>query len=97
MAFVNAQVLGDTTDWDAVRADPSKVRVRYPKWFFRHDPESYVYEKYGQAFAHLVSGAEFHNTNIPPGHQFVHWTLEGIHQEIAAGKKVEDLLDGDWS
>jgi hypothetical protein len=97
MAFVNAQVLGDTTDWDAVKADPSKVRVRYPKWLFRHDPEGYVYEKYGQAFAHLVSGAEFHNTNIPPGHQFVHWTLEGIHREMAAGKKVEDLLDGDWT
>jgi 2-polyprenyl-6-methoxyphenol hydroxylase-like FAD-dependent oxidoreductase len=97
MAFVNAQVLGDTTDWDAVKADPSKVRVRYPRWLFRHDPEGYVYEKYGQAFAHLVNGAEFHNTNIPPGHQFVHWTLEGIHREMAAGKKVEDLLDGDWT
>jgi hypothetical protein len=97
MAFVNAQVLGGTTDWDAMRKSPEKVRLRYPKWFFRHDPEAYVYEKYGQAFAHIVAGSEFHNTNIPPGHVFVHWTIEQIHKEIAAGKKIAELLDGNWS
>ena len=97
MAFVNAQVLGNTTDWDAVRKDPKKVHVRYPRWLFCHDPEVYVYEKYGQAFAHLVAGVKFRNTNIPPGHKFVHWNLEQIYQEMAAGRRVEDLLDGDWT
>jgi 2-polyprenyl-6-methoxyphenol hydroxylase-like FAD-dependent oxidoreductase len=97
MAFVNAQALGHTTDWDDVRRNPEKVHLRYPKWLFLHNPEAYVYEKYGQAFAHLVNGAAFRNTNIPPGHKFVHWTLEQIHKEMAAGKRVEDLLDGDWT
>jgi 2-polyprenyl-6-methoxyphenol hydroxylase-like FAD-dependent oxidoreductase len=97
MAFVNAQALSATTDWDAARKNPEKVRLRYPKWLFQHNPEAYVYDKYGQAFAHLVAGTEFRNTNIPPGHKFVHWTLEQIHKEIAEGKRVEDLLDGDWT
>ncbi|KAK3681348.1 FAD binding domain protein [Podospora appendiculata] len=97
MAFVNAQTLSATTNWEAMKKDPTKVHLRYPKWLFRHDPETYVYEKYGQAFAHLVEGAAFQNTNIPPGHRFVHWTLEEIHEQIAKGKRVEDLLDGDWS
>ncbi|KAJ6083567.1 hypothetical protein N7467_007702 [Penicillium canescens] len=98
MAFVNSQLLNaSTTDWDAIQKDPKQVRLRFPKWMFGHDPEAYAYEKYGQAFAHLVAGAEFQNTNFPSGHQFVPWTIEEIHQQIAEGKRVEDLLDGDWS
>jgi len=73
------------------------VRLRYPKWFFQHNPEAYVYDNYGKAFAHLVTGTEFHNTNIPPGHKFVHWTIEEIYKEMSDGKRVEDLLDGDWT
>jgi 2-polyprenyl-6-methoxyphenol hydroxylase-like FAD-dependent oxidoreductase len=98
MAFINSQLLNAyTTDWDAIQKDPKQVRLRFPKWMFRHDPEAYAYEKYGQAFAHLISGAEFQNTNFPSGHRFVPWTIEEIHQQIAEGKRVEDLLDGDWS
>ncbi|KAL9111229.1 MAG: hypothetical protein Q9227_004307 [Pyrenula ochraceoflavens] len=97
MAFVNAQLLGGTTDWDVIRKDPKMIRLRFPQWMFRHDPEAYAYEKYGQAFAHLVGGADFKNTNFPPGHNFVPWTIEEMHQYVADGKKVVDLLDGDWS
>ena len=97
MAFVNAQLLGATTDWNALKKDPKMVRLRFPEWFFRHNPEAYAYEKYGQAFAHLVAGAEFQNTNFPKGHKFVPWTIEEMHQYIADGKRVADLLDGDWS
>jgi 2-polyprenyl-6-methoxyphenol hydroxylase-like FAD-dependent oxidoreductase len=95
MSFVNSQ-LKTATDWDAIREDPAKIRTRFPKWIFTHDPEEYAYEKYGQAFAHLVAGAEFANTNFPPGHKFVPWTIEEVYRDIEAGKKVEDLLDGDW-
>ncbi|KAL4755972.1 uncharacterized protein BDW70DRAFT_166993 [Aspergillus foveolatus] len=86
MAFVNSQLLNaSTTDWDAIHKDSKQVRLRFPKWVFRHDPETYAYEKYKLAFAHLVAGAEFHNTNFPASHKF-----------IAQGKRVEDILDGDW-
>lgn len=97
LAFVNAQSLGQTTDWEAVRRSPEKVRLRYPRWLFRHDPEAYAHENYVDAVAHVVEGAEFHNTNIPPGHKFAHWTLEEIQGRMAEGKRIEDFLDGDWS
>jgi hypothetical protein len=29
-------------------------------------------------------------------HEFKMWTIEEIHADILAGKKVADLLDGDW-
>ena len=96
MSFVNSESLG-AGNMDEVKKDPEKVRVRFPKWLFKHDPEGYVYEKYGQAFAHLVSGAKFQNTNLPPGHKFRPWTIEEIHEDVLAGKSVIDLLDGDWS
>ena len=96
MAFVNSQ-LKTATNWDAIWQDPRQIRTRFPKWLFRHDPEAYAYEKYGQAFAHLVAGADYQNTNFPPGHNFVPWTVEELHKEIERGSRVEDLLDGDWS
>ncbi|ESZ98972.1 putative monooxygenase [Sclerotinia borealis F-4128] len=98
MAFVNSQATNTKSmDWDAIGKDPKKVRLRFCKWFFRHDPEAYVYEKYGQAFAHLVDGADFQNTNIPPGHKFVPWTVEEVQKDIKEGKRIEEFLDGDWS
>ncbi len=96
MTFVNAQ-LKTETDWDAIWADPSKVKTRFPKWVSSHDPEVYAYEKYSQAFANIVWGADFTNTNFPPGHKFVPWTIEEVYRDIEAGKKVESMLDGDWS
>jgi 2-polyprenyl-6-methoxyphenol hydroxylase-like FAD-dependent oxidoreductase len=96
MAFVNAQLLA-ATDWASIEKDPMQVRLRFPRWVFRHDPEGYVYEKYGQAFAHLTQGTPFQNTNFPPGHNFKPWTIEQVHEDIAAGKRAVDLLDGDWS
>lgn len=96
MTFVNSQ-LKHETDWDAISRDPSSIRTRFPKWIYQHCPEEYVYEKYSQAFAHLVTGAKFHNTNFPKGHTFVDWSIDEVRDDIANGRRVEDLLDGDWS
>jgi 2-polyprenyl-6-methoxyphenol hydroxylase-like FAD-dependent oxidoreductase len=96
MAFVNAEALGDA-DMDEIKQHPDKIRVRFPKWLFHHDPEEYVYEKYGQAFAHVVLGAKFQNTNLPPGHVFKSWTIEEIRDDARSGKRIEEALDGDWS
>jgi 2-polyprenyl-6-methoxyphenol hydroxylase-like FAD-dependent oxidoreductase len=96
MSFVNSEALGDP-NIDALKRDPEKVRVRFPKWLFKHDPETYAYEKYGQAFACLVLGSEFQNTNYPPGHKWRPWTIEEIHADFLAGRSVADFLDGDWS
>lgn len=96
MSFVNAE-LKTETNWDAIWEDPAKIRTRFPVWVFNHDPEAYAYERYGQAFAHLVANAEFKNTNIPPGHNCEPWTIDQLYRDIAAGKRVDNLLDGDWS
>ncbi|KAA8642769.1 hypothetical protein EYZ11_002927 [Aspergillus tanneri] len=96
MAFVNAQIKHQT-DWKAIEQNPKLIRTRFPKWVYQHDPEGYAYEKYGPAFAHLVAGAPFQNTNFPPGHHFRPWTIDEVMEDIKNGKNVEDLLDGDWS
>ncbi|EXJ61960.1 hypothetical protein A1O7_02392 [Cladophialophora yegresii CBS 114405] len=97
MAFVNAEALGDA-NMAEIRRHPEKIRVRFPEWLFHHDPEEYVYEKYGLAFAHVVLGRDkFVNTNLPPGHKFRPWTIEEVREDARSGKRVEDLLDGDWS
>lgn len=96
MAFVNSQ-LKHQTDWTAIENDPKLIRTRFPRWVYQHDPEAYAYEKYGQAFAHLVDGSPFQNTNFPPGHRFVPWTIDEVMGDIMNGNKVEDFLDGDWS
>ncbi|KAG6314785.1 hypothetical protein E4U22_008473 [Claviceps purpurea] len=97
MSFVNAEGLSGSSMEDAIKENPESVRVRFPRWLYRHEPEAYVYEKYGQAFAHLVEGSDFENTNLPPGHTFEPWTIEQIHEDMMAGKRVADFLDGDWS
>jgi 2-polyprenyl-6-methoxyphenol hydroxylase-like FAD-dependent oxidoreductase len=96
LSFVNSDILG-AANMDEVKIDPEKVRVRFPRWLFQHDPEAYVYEKYGQAFAHLVSGDKFQNTNLPPGHKFRPWTIEQIREDARNGESAADFLDGDWS
>ncbi|KAJ9605933.1 hypothetical protein H2200_009782 [Cladophialophora chaetospira] len=96
MAFVNAEALGDAK-MDEIKQNPDKIRIRFPKWLFHHDPEAYVFEKYGQAFAHILLGSKFQNTNLPPGHKFKPWTIEEIREDARNGKRVERFLDGDWS
>ena len=95
-SFVNSQ-LKIATDWDVIWKAPYKIRTQFSKWIFSHDFEAYAYEKYGRAFAHLVAGANFTNTNFPPGHKFVSWTIEEVYRDIEEGKRMENLLDGDWS
>ncbi|CAI6332013.1 unnamed protein product [Periconia digitata] len=96
MTFVNSQ-LKTATDWDEISRDPGKVRTRFPKWIFAHEPEAYAYEKYGEAYAHLTMGAPFVNTNLPLGHTFAPWTLNEVAEAMEKGTRMEDLLDGDWS
>lgn len=96
MGFINSQ-MKHATDWKKIEQDPSEIRTRFPQWIYKHDPETYVYEKYGEAFNHLVNGAAFDNMNYPKGHRFVPWTIDEVKEEIASGKRIDELLDGDWS
>ena len=63
-------------------------------WIWRHDPELYAVEKYGEALAHLVDEAPFQNTNIPPGYSYKPWTIDELLALQDAGKEIP--LEGNW-
>jgi hypothetical protein len=65
------------------------------RWINLHDPEEYVYNNYSQCLNHLVSGASFKNTNIPPGYTYESWSIEELLQ--AADEERETVDAGDWS
>ncbi|KAL8714641.1 MAG: hypothetical protein Q9220_001590 [cf. Caloplaca sp. 1 TL-2023] len=98
MAFVNAQIKHQT-DWGAIAQNPKMIRTRFPRWIYQHDPEAYAEEKFEQALKHIISGGKepFQNTNFPTGHAFKQWTIEEVREEISSGKRMEALLDGDWT
>ncbi|KAK8123853.1 hypothetical protein PG999_003771 [Apiospora kogelbergensis] len=98
MAFINLQVKHNT-DWDAVARDPALIRSRYPKWVWSHDAEAYAYEKFHEAFQHVVTNGEveLHHTNIPRGYKHKPWTMAEVMEQIKAGKNLTELQEGDWS
>ncbi|KAK6827176.1 hypothetical protein PG987_010517 [Apiospora arundinis] len=98
MAFINLQVKHNT-DWDAVARDPALIRSRYPKWVWSHDAEAYAYEKFHEAFQHVVTNGEveLHHTNIPRGYKHKPWTMAEVMEQIKAGKDLTELQEGDWS
>ena len=63
-------------------------------WIWEHDPELYTIESYDGALAHVVHGATFNNTNIPPGHVYRPWTIDQLLQAKENGEEI--VLDGDW-
>ncbi|KIL86171.1 hypothetical protein FAVG1_10567 [Fusarium avenaceum] len=73
--------------------------MRMGKWVWTHNPERYATEKFGQALAHLETGAPFEHTNIPPGFKWESgWTMEKELEKEKLGIETEDLKqNGDWS
>lgn len=64
------------------------------KWISNHEPEQYVYDNWQTCLNHLVSGASFQNTNIPPGYTYEPWTMEGLIKSLEQGQFRVDA--GDW-
>lgn len=62
-------------------------------------PEAYAYDKFVEAFHHVVSNGkvELDSTNVPRGHKYKPWTMGEVLQQIADGKSLEQLQQGDWS
>ena len=65
------------------------------RWITNHDPESYVYQNWTKCVDHLVQGAEFVNTNLPPGYTYKPWTIEECLKAAHEGKPLED--EGNWT
>jgi 2-polyprenyl-6-methoxyphenol hydroxylase-like FAD-dependent oxidoreductase len=62
-------------DLDAAEADPGIITMSHPEWVWGHDPVDYAVQNYAQAERHVLEGAEFQNTNVPPGFVYQPWTI----------------------
>ena len=65
------------------------------RWVIQHDPEQYVYDSWSKCVNHIVSGAPFQNTNIPPGYTYKPWTIDELLNAAADEREMVDA--GDWS
>ncbi|KAI5922880.1 FAD/NAD(P)-binding domain-containing protein [Camillea tinctor] len=95
--FENRRMLHHKTDENQKENWELKV-FQTGKWHWGHNVEQYATENFHKARAHLESGAPFEHKNLPPGHKFEEWTLEG---EMAKEKSNLNLAadlrsNGDW-
>jgi hypothetical protein len=70
------------------------VKRAMGKWVM-HDAEMYAYDNYGKALFHILTGAPFKNTNIPPGYTYRSWTIKEIMSRIDSGEVLQ--FEGEWS
>lgn len=71
--------------------------LRQGKWIWTHNPEQYATTEFYRARSCLESGAEFHNTNLPPGYVWTPWTIEEEMAKERAGVHSQDLKkNGYW-
>ncbi len=92
--FINHQ-RQNNTNFEAVGEDGESFKSHIGRWAVTHDAEKYAYDNYGNVLNHLLSGAPFQPTNIPPGYTYKPWTIKEMFETIDAGKKMQ--FDGDWS
>ena len=69
--------------------NPQAIKESYDLWLWAHDPEQYAYENYGLAAQHLITGAPFKNTNVPPGYVYKAWNIDELLAKQEAGIPIE--------
>lgn len=94
MGFKNREVFHNT-DWDIVAEYPETMGKMVGNWLINHDSEQYAYENYGRCAEHLLTGAQFKNTNSVPGYEYKPWTVKELLDASESGKSIQD--EGDWS
>lgn len=75
--------------------DNQSFKSTIGKWIASHDPEKYTYSNYGKVLDHVLAGAPFEATNIPPGYRYKPWTIKEMLDRIEAGERLR--FEGDWS
>ncbi|KAJ5399673.1 hypothetical protein N7465_010162 [Penicillium sp. CMV-2018d] len=94
--FVNRRELHNMTMEDMTKN--GKPPFLYGKWLWTHNAEKYAAANFDAARENLEFGRPFQNTNLPPGHKFEHWTMEGELEKEKTGVFTQDLRNnGDWS
>jgi len=66
------------TNWKAFDQDKSSINLPQPDWLYRHDAESYTYERWEDVTEHLLTGKPFVSTNTYDGHVHEDWTVQGV-------------------
>ncbi|RSL87767.1 hypothetical protein CEP52_015424 [Fusarium oligoseptatum] len=64
------------TDWEAVSADPSFLRMPQPMWLNNFDAEEYAEKRLSEVVESVKSGSPFKSSNLPEGHIHEDWTVE---------------------
>ncbi|KAH8898297.1 putative monooxygenase [Thozetella sp. PMI_491] len=94
IGFINHQ-RQNNTDFDVIDPKGDSFKSTVGMWCFSHNPEEYAYANYGKVLHHLVSGADFQSTNIPPGYTYRPWSIQEMFDTIRKGQKLQ--FEGDWS
>ena len=82
-------------DFEEAKKHPERLAMAVGRWINSHDPETYAYDNYRKCANHVVSGAPFQSTNIPPGYNYEPWTIDELLH--AADGQHETVDPGDWS
>ncbi|KAJ3566544.1 hypothetical protein NPX13_g7092 [Xylaria arbuscula] len=77
--------------------NPFENVFRLGRWIWQHNPETYAQEQFAAALENLQIGAPFENTNLPKGHVYQDWDVEGELQKQDTGVLPDLLSNGDWS
>ncbi|KEY69562.1 hypothetical protein S7711_09276 [Stachybotrys chartarum IBT 7711] len=94
--FAQRQTL-HKTDPVVVEKNPEAFKLKMSKWIWQHDPVQYARDNFHKAFAAVVDGAEFQNTNLPPGAKYEPWTIEEELARESQGLRTTLYSSGDWS
>ncbi|KAK5219364.1 hypothetical protein LTR99_010405 [Exophiala xenobiotica] len=66
------------TNWKAFGEDKSTINLPQPDWLYRHDAESYTYDRWEDVTEHLLTRKPFISTNTYDGHIHEDWTVKGV-------------------
>ncbi|KAM5346085.1 hypothetical protein ACJ41O_009090 [Fusarium nematophilum] len=66
------------TDWEAVAADPSFLKMPQPLWLYSFDAEGYADNRLSEVVQSVKGGSPFKSTNLPEGHVHEDWTVESM-------------------
>lgn len=77
-----------------MRKNPFATAKSVGRWLYEHDAEQYVYDNWDTCVRHLTDGTPFRNTNIPPGYDYIPWTMEALMRATIDGQSTVD--SGEW-
>lgn len=85
-----------TIDVAALEKNPKLMQMRMGRWIWKHDPVKYARDNFVDALKAAEGKTEFVNTNLPPGHKYVPWTIAGELEREKEGLRSELFSTGNW-